>query len=128
MSNSIEPIASTEARLKAGERRFSKLEARIEKSDAEVKDHLRSQDENIASIAAQVGQIGANTQAIIAMWDDGARTIRFFCRLAQGWRFLLKSVVLPVCIPVAVIYAVIYYAEHGHFPEWTGAALKLFVG
>lgn len=126
MSDSNEP--STEARLKAGERRFSKLEARLEKSDAEVKDHLRRQDENIAALAVQACQIVANTQSIVDTWADGARTIRFFCRLAQGWRFLLKSVVLPVCIPVAVIYAVIYYADHGHFPEWTGAVLKLFVG
>lgn len=110
--------ASMEERLKAGDRRFSRLEARIDRSDQETRQHLRSQDEKIDELVRVVQRVDQNTSSIIETWNDGARAVRFFCRLAQGWRFLLGEVAKPVVIPALIVYAGWYYTRYHQFPTF----------
>ncbi|WP_434663420.1 hypothetical protein P5W99_24320 [Paraburkholderia sp. A3BS-1L] len=123
----VSPRASVEERLKAGDRRFSKLEQRLEQSDASTKRHLQQQDGEIETIKAIVARIDQNTSSIVETWNDGARAVRFFCRLAQAWRFLLRQVAIPVVIPLFAAYAGLYYAAHGHFPPWLADTVKLIL-
>jgi hypothetical protein len=110
--------ASMEERLKAGDRRFSRLEARIDRSDQETRQHLRSQDEKIDELVRVVQRVDQNTSSIIETWNDGARAVRFFCRLAQGWRFMLTEVAKPVIIPALIVYAGWYYSRYHQFPTF----------
>jgi hypothetical protein len=119
--------ASMEERLKAGDRRFSRLEARLDRSDRDVREHLQKQDAEIADIKTLMADMRADTKVIIETWNDGARAVRFFCRLAQAWRFLLRQVAIPVVILVFALYAVLYYAAHGHFPPWLADTVKLII-
>jgi hypothetical protein len=119
--------ASTEERLKAGEKRFSRLEQRIDRSDQATKQHLQQQDDKIEAIKVIVDRIDQNTSSIIETWNDGARAVHFFCRLAQGWRFVLRQVMFPVVIPCFALYAVAYYVAHGHFPPWLADTVKLLL-
>ncbi|EPS1221712.1 hypothetical protein ACVBR5_000943 [Burkholderia cenocepacia] len=128
------PRASTEERFKAGERRFSRLEQRLDKSDRDVREHLQKQDGQIADIAMVVSETAAavalireNTQSIIETWNEGARAVRFFCRLAQGWRFLLRQVLIPVGLPAIGVYALWHYAHYHTFPNWISDVYKLLV-
>ncbi|UTV56442.1 hypothetical protein [Burkholderia arboris] len=67
--NASEP-ARVEERLRAGDRRFSKLEQRIDASDAAVKAHLQRQDEKIDAIVASVSLIQTNTQSMVDTWEE----------------------------------------------------------
>lgn len=118
---------SMEERLKAGERRFSRLEQGLEESRSEVRAHLKQQDDKIDSIATAVARIEQNTGSMVETWNDGARAVRFFCRLAQGWRFVLRQVMYPVVIPCFALYAGGYYAAHGRFPPWLVDTVKLLL-
>lgn len=119
--------ASMEERLKAGDRRFSRLEARLDKSDHETRQHLREQDQKIDALTRVVERVDQNTSSMVDTWNDGARAVRFFCRLAQGWRFVIRQVMLPVVIPLFALYAGGYYYAHGHFPEWLADTVKLIL-
>jgi hypothetical protein len=119
--------ASTEERLKAGERRFSRLEQRLDRSDQEVKQHLRQQDDRIEAIAIAVARIDTNTSSIIETWNEGAKAVRFFCRVADAWRFLLRQVAIPVALPGMFLYAVWHYAHYHAFPAWVSDVYKLLV-
>lgn len=128
------PRASTEERLKAGERRFSRLELRLDRSDRDVREHLQKQDGEIADIrtvvsetASAVALIQRDTQSMIETWNEGARAVRFFCRLAQGWRFLLRQVLIPVGLPAIGVYALWHYAHYHTFPNWISDVYKLLV-
>lgn len=110
--------ASMEERLRAGDRRFSRLEARIDRSDQETRQHLHDQDEKIDELVRVVQRVDQNTSSIIETWNDGARAVRFFCRLAQGWRFLLAEVAKPVVIPALIVYAGWYYTRYHQFPTF----------
>lgn len=107
-----------EERLRAGDRRFSRLEARIDRSDQETRQHLHDQDEKIDELVRVVQRVDQNTSSIIETWNDGARAVRFFCRLAQGWRFLLAEVAKPVVIPALIVYAGWYYTRYHQFPTF----------
>lgn len=119
--------ASTEERLKAGERRFSRLEQRLDRSDDEVKQHLRQQDDKIEAIAIAVARIDANTSSIIETWNEGAKAVRFFCRVADAWRFLLRQVAIPVVLPGVGLYALWHYAHYHAFPVWLSDVYKLLL-
>ncbi|QTD88726.1 hypothetical protein [Burkholderia anthina] len=134
MTDNVSDRARVEERLRAGDRRFSKLEQRLDKSDRDVREHLQKQDGQIADIAAVVSEtatavalIQQNTQSIIETWNEGARAVRFFCRLAQGWRFLLRQVLIPVGLPGIGVYAVWHYAHFHTFPNWISDVYKLLV-
>lgn len=126
-TNAAPARASMEERLKAGERRFSRLEARIDRSDLETRQHLREQDAKIDALVRVVGRVDENTSSMVATWNDGARAVRFFCRLAQGWRFLLRQVAIPVVLPGVGAYAVWHYAHFHAFPNWVSDVYKLLI-
>ena len=72
-------------------------------------------------------QIANDTAFIRAAWADGVSTIRFFCRLAAAWRFLLRSVVVPVLLPASVFWAFLRIVHHESLPDWVSACVKLIV-
>jgi hypothetical protein len=116
-----------EERLKAGDKRFSRLEARIDKSDREVREHLQQQDDKIEAIAIAVARIDTNTSSIIETWNEGAKAVRFFCRVADAWRFLLRQVAIPVVLPGIGLYAIWHYAHYHAFPSWLSDVYKLLL-
>lgn len=119
--------ASMEERFKAGERRFSRLEQRLNQMDQEVKQHLRQQDDKTEAIAIAVTRIDANTSSIIETWAEGAKAVRFFCRVADAWRFLIRQVAVPVVLPGIGLYALWHYAHYHAFPAWVSDVYKLLV-
>ncbi len=128
MSDNVSAPARVEERLRAGDRRFSKLEERINASDAAVKAHLQSQDEKIDSIVASVSKIQTNTQSMVDTWEGGARAVRALCRLADAWRFLVRHVAGPTIAFGTVGVIVFRYMRHEPIPEWANAVVKLLLG
>ncbi|MGU2444455.1 putative phage transmembrane protein [Burkholderia aenigmatica] len=120
--------ARVEERLRAGDRRFSKLEQRIDASDAAVKAHLQRQDEKIDAIVASVSLIQTNTQSMVDTWEGGARAVRALCRLADAWRFLVRHVAGPTIAFGTVGVIVFRYMRHEPIPEWASAVVKLLLG
>jgi hypothetical protein len=116
-----------EERLKAGDRRFSRLEALIDKRDREVREHLQQQDTQIADLASLMAEVRGDTRAIIETWNEGAKAVRFFCRLAQAWRFLVRQVAIPVVLPGIGLYALWHYAHYHVFPVWLSDVYKLLL-
>ncbi|MEI7296578.1 hypothetical protein WCQ02_30930 [Paraburkholderia tropica] len=90
-----------------------------------VVERLNAQDEAIKENTDLTKSIAEDTAFMRDAWKDGIATVRFFCRLAAAWRFLLKHVAIPVGIPGLLIYALIYYADHGVMPSWVESAFKL---
>lgn len=82
MTDNVSGNARVDERFRAGERRFSRLERRIDASDEAVREHLQRQDEKIDSIVASVSKIQTNAQSMIDTWEGGARVVRALCRLA----------------------------------------------
>jgi hypothetical protein len=119
--------ASTEERFKAGERRFSRLEQQLNQFDREVREHLRQQDTQVADLVSLVADVRSDTRAIIETWQEGAKAVRFFCRIAEAWRFLLRQVAIPVVLPGMGFYAVWHYAHYHAFPAWVSDVYKLLV-
>jgi hypothetical protein len=119
--------ASMEERLRAGDKRFSRLEARIDKSDREVREHLQQQDTQIADLVALMADVRNDTRAIIETWNEGAKAVRFFCRIAEAWRFLLRQVAIPVVLPGVGLYALWHYAHYHAFPVWLSDVYKLLL-
>ncbi|WP_321950964.1 hypothetical protein [Burkholderia cenocepacia] len=120
--------ARVEERLRAGDRRFSKLEQRIDASDAAVKAHLQRQDEKIDAIVASVSLIQTNTQSMVDTWEGGARVVRALCRLADAWRFLVRHVAGPTIAFGTVGVIVFRYMRHEPIPDWANAVVKLLLG
>lgn len=119
--------ASMEERLKAGDKRFSRLEARIDRSDHDVHGRFQQQDEKIEAVMKVVARIDKNTSSIIETWNEGAKAVRFFCRIAEAWRFLLRQVAIPVVLPGVGLYAIWHYAHYHAFPAWVSDVYKLLV-
>ncbi len=90
-----------------------------------VVDRLNAQDAAIQENTTLTKKVAEDTAFMREAWKDGIATVRFFCRLAAAWRFLLKHVMLPVGIPGLFLYALIYYADHGAVPPWIESAFKL---
>jgi hypothetical protein len=128
MADNASARSGVEERLRAGERRFSKLDQRIADSDAQVKAHLHQQDQKIDAIVASVSKIQSNTQSMVDTWEGGARVVRVLCRIADGWRFLVRHVALPSAAFVTACVIVIRYVRHESIPEWAVAVVKLLVG
>jgi hypothetical protein len=90
-----------------------------------VVNRLNAQDEAIQENTALTRNVAADTAFMREAWKDGIATVRFFCRLAAAWRFLLRQVVVPVGLPAVFIYALIYYANHGTVPSALSELYKL---
>ncbi|WP_249212188.1 hypothetical protein SD235_08045 [Burkholderia cepacia] len=128
MTDNASAPARVEERLRAGDRRFSKLEQRIDASDAAVKAHLQRQDEKIDAIIAGQATIQANTQSMVDTWEGGARVVRALCRLADAWRFLLRHVAGPTIAFGTVGVIVFRYLRHEPIPDWASVVVKLLLG
>lgn len=135
MTENVSTRTRVEERLRAGDRRFSKLEQRIDESDEQVRAHLQQQDEHlqrqdakIDSIVAAVSTIQTNTQSMVDTWEGGARVVRALCRLADAWRFLIRHVAGPTLAGGAVGVIVFRYMRHEPIPDWANAVVKLLLG
>lgn len=135
MTDNASARTRVEERLRAGDRRFSKLECRIDESDKQVNahlqqqdEHLQRQDEKIDSIVAAVSTIQTNTQSMVDTWEGGARAVRALCRLADAWRFLIRHVALPAVAFGTAGVIVVRYMRHEPIPEWATAVVKLLLG
>lgn len=128
MSDNASGRTRVEERLRAGDRRFSKLEQRINESDAAMKAHLQLQDEKIDSIVASVSQIQSNTQSMVDTWEGGARVVRALCRFADAWRFLIKHVAGPTIAFGTIGLIVFRYMRHEPIPDWANSVVKLLLG
>ncbi|HGL5074070.1 TPA: hypothetical protein ACKFHZ_001915 [Burkholderia multivorans] len=128
MTDNTSGNGRVEERLRAGDRRFSKLEQRIDASDAAVKAHLQRQDEKIDAIVASVSLIQTNTQSMVDTWEGGARAVRALCRLADAWRFLVRHVAGPTLAFGTVGVIVFRYMRHEPIPDWANAVVKLLLG
>ncbi|WP_174429500.1 hypothetical protein [Burkholderia metallica] len=142
MTDSSSAGARVEERLRAGDRRFSKLEQRIDESDEQVKAHLQQQDAHLqqqdekidtlvaemADLRADTKSIQANTQSMVDTWEGGARVVRALCRLADAWRFLVRHVAGPTIAGVAIGVIVFRYLRHEPIPDWASAVVKLLLG
>lgn len=91
-----------------------------------------TQDVELATVKGSVAentnitkQIAEDTKAMREAWADGVATKRFFCRLAQGWDFLLKKVCIPVGITLIVwsVGRAILYGSP--IPDWLAVLIKI---
>ncbi len=91
-----------------------------------------TQDVELATVKGSVAentnitkQIAEDTKAMREAWADGVATKRFFCRLAQGWDFMLKRVCVPVGITLVVWAVGRAIFSSAPLPDWVGMLLKL---
>jgi hypothetical protein len=77
---------------------------------------LSNQDMAIEKTASTVRQVAEDTAFMRQALADGMATVRFFCRLAAAWRFLLKQVFLPIGVPLLLLYVVALAAGHKEVP------------
>lgn len=101
----------------------------IEMPEAEFRRHVvdrfNAQDAAIGENTALTKQVADDTRFIRETWKEGVTAVRFFCRLAEAWRFFVRSMMLPVGLPALGVWVLIYYAMYGTVPSWLGAVLKL---
>ena len=90
-----------------------------------VVERLNAQDEAIQENTALTRNVAADTAFMREAWKDGIATVRFFCRLAAAWRFILRQVVVPVGLPGVFLYALWYYAHYNAVPQWIAEMYKL---
>lgn len=91
-----------------------------------------TQDVELANVKVSVAentnitkQIAEDTKAMREAWADGVATKRFFCRLAQGWDFMIKKVCIPVGVTLivwAVGRAILYGSP---IPDWLAVLIKV---
>lgn len=105
-------------------KRVLKAFEEIREEFAAVKARFSTQDAAIAQNTALTQTINDETKAVRAFMADGAGAAKFFCRIAAGWRFVLKWIFVPFCMPGALLYAMAYYHAHGSFPTWIIAIAK----
>ncbi len=110
-------------RLNRGEEKF----AEVAQALMAIKGHLQSQDHTMAALASKLDTVVIGTDSIVSMWSSGVKTVRFFCRLAESWTFLLRKVFIPVVLPLAGIWALVRVASHEALPDWLAACIKLIL-
>jgi hypothetical protein len=116
-----ERLNGTDERLNKGEARFTEIADALSK----ITVHLQSQDATLAQVSGKLDTVVNGTDSIVGMWNGGVKTVRFFCRLAESWTFLLKKVFLPVVLPLAGIWALVRIVNHEALPDWVNAFIKL---
>ncbi len=88
---------------------------------------LDKQDDAIAGNTKITEQVAEDTAFIRAAWAEGITAVRFFCRLAAAWRFLMKQVLIPMGLPALGLYGFWYYTEFHHFPPWLSDCFKFLM-
>ena len=116
-------IDAIHARLSRGEARFSEIADALSK----ITTHLQGQDATLAQVSGKLDTVVNGTENIVGMWNGGVKTVRFFCRLAESWTFLLKKVFIPVVLPVGAMWTVFRVVNHETLPDWIAAIIKLIL-
>jgi hypothetical protein len=83
---------------------------------------------SVAENTAITKQIAEDTAAMREAWADGVATKRFFCRLAQGWDFLLKKICVPIGITCVVWVIGRAMFSNSPIPSWATTLFKAFLG
>jgi hypothetical protein len=111
-------------RLERGDQRFTEVAEALSR----ITTHLQQQDATMADMGGKLDKVMQSTDDVVSMWNGGVKAVRFFCRLAEAWTFLLKKVLFPIgtfAVIVLLLIAFISYHEQGHFPVWLADAFKL---
>ena len=116
-------IDAINERLQKGDERFAEVRDAL----TSITVHLKSQDATMAEFAGKLDKVVDGTDSIVTMWNGGVKTVRFFCRLAEAWTFLLKKVFIPVVLPLAGLWTLIRIVHHEALPDWVNAGIKLIV-
>lgn len=116
-----ERLDRSDDRLERGDERFAEIAVAL----SGITTHLKQQDATMAELAGKLDKVVDGTDSIVGMWNGGVKTVRFFCRLAESWTFLLKKVFLPVVLPLAGIWALVRIVNHESLPDWVNAFIKL---
>lgn len=118
-----ERLDRSDERLERGDQRFAEITDAL----SGITTHLKQQDATMAELAGKLDKVVKGTDDVVSMWNGGVKTVRFFCRLAESWTFLLKKVFLPVVLPLACIWALVRIVNHETLPDWVSAVVKLIV-
>lgn len=116
-------LGRAEDRLSHGDSQFSEVLGAV----ASVKAHLQRQDITYAAMSEKIDLQTENTAAVVEMWDGGVKAVKFFCRAAAAWTFLLKKVFIPVVLPLAGVWVFTLIISHRALPEWLADAFKFFM-
>lgn len=114
-------IREIQERLEKGDQRFGELTQAM----SDIKAHLGRQDEAMADVTSKIDKIAKGTEDVVSMWNGGVQAVRFFCRLAEGWRFFLRQFMVPVVLPLLALYGVWIFLTHGQLPSWMQAIIKM---
>ena len=114
-------IREIQERLERGDQRFGELTQAM----SDIKAHLGRQDETMACLTTKIDRVVQGTEDVVTMWNGGVQAVRFFCRLAEGWRFFLRQFMVPVVLPLLVVYGGWIFVTHGHLPTWMQAVIKI---
>lgn len=123
LNDTDERLNKADERFGRGEEKFSEFAGAL----ADIKGHLKSQDQTMATMAAKLDTVVTGTDSIVGMWSGGVKTVRFFCRLAESWTFLLRKVFIPVVLPLVFIWTIFRVANHQSLPDWVSAGIKLIL-
>ena len=118
------PINAINDRLQKGDERFQILNDVLQ----EIKAHLKRQDKALSEVNDKLDKVAKGTEDVVAMWNGGVKAVRFFCRLAEAWRFIIRQMALPIGAFFFLVYGLVYLFSNGHFPLWFGELIKLISG
>ena len=118
----FESLTTDDKRWKGVAKQFAAVNLRLSSQDVVI----NGQGEKIDALATVIGKISEDTGAMRSAWNEGVATKRFFCRLAEAWKFLYKQMFIPLVVPGIFLYAAGYYAVNGTFPKVVVAVYKAF--
>lgn len=110
-------------RLERGDQRF----AEVTEALAQITTHLQKQDTKMDCLETKIDKVIKGTEDVVLMWNGGVKAVRFFCRMAEAWKFVLKQVFLPIGLPVLALYGLWYYTEYHRFPTYLADCFKFLM-
>ncbi len=121
-------------KFQALELRMSNQDVAIDQVKSAVKADVAAVKLDVAQLRAEISEntvvtkkIATDIASILSAWNDGVAAKRFFCRLAEAWKFMLKQVLLPFGVPIIAFYGFWYYTEFHSFPSWISAGFKVLM-
>jgi len=118
----LESLTTDDKRWKDVANQFAAVNLRLSSQDVVI----NGQGTKIDALTTVIEKISEDTGAMRAAWNEGVATKRFFCRLAEAWKFLYRQMFIPLVVPGVFIYAAGFYAVNGRFPLWVIAVFKAF--
>lgn len=118
----LESLTTDDKRWKDVAKQFAAVNLRLSSQDVVID----GQGVKIDALTTVIEKISEDTGAMRAAWNEGVATKRFFCRLAEAWKFLYRQMFIPLVVPGIFLYAGGYYAVNGRFPVWVIAVFKAF--